>query len=151
MTRVSPRTNFHSSELIRCLVKLGIVEAMGPANAFAEKLAVWIHFTDAITLSSVHNDGSAGEQKIKSKTQFVADATASIELDRVRTILVNSIVESCSPNSGKSLQLPTLEIELPGDLAVAYLPYRQFYEAHQRNIESNLQPLKATVRKALAK
>ena len=152
MTRVLPRTNFHSSKLIRCLADLAITDAVDPGNAFAEKLGLWIHFTDAITLSAVHNDGIASPSKISSNAQTTAHAAASVEFNRIQALLMNSIMESCSPTSGKThIKLPTPTLELPLDLAAAYPPYRRFYEAHQRDMELSIQPLRVNVREAVAK
>jgi len=152
MTRVLPRTNFHSSELIRCLSDLALVDAVDPGNAFAEKLGLWIHFTDAITLSAVHNDSIASTPKIQPEAQVVARAVAGAEFERIRTLLVNSITKSCSPNSGKThIKLPEPIFDLPMDIAAAFVPYRRFYEAHQRDMELSIQPLRINVREAVAK
>lgn len=156
MTRVSPRTNFHSSELLRCLADLAIADAADPGNAFAEKLGLWIHFTDAITLSAVHSDSMAGTAKNRPKMQHgeqvAAHAAVGAEFDRIRAVLVNSIVKSCSPNAGKThIKLPAAEFDLPMNLATAYAPYRRFYEAHQRDMELSIQPLRVNAREAVAK
>lgn len=152
MTRVLPRTNFHSSQLIRCLADLAMVDAVEPGNAFAEKLGLWVHFTDAIVLSAVHNDSHASLSKMHSGAQSVARAAAVAEFDRVRLGLANSIRESCSPNFGRAhITLPVPALELPLDLAAAYVPYRRFYEAHQRDMELRIPPLRVNVREALAK
>lgn len=156
MTRVLPRTNFHSSKLIRCLADLAIVDAADPGNAFAERLGLWVHFTDAITLSAVHNDSIASLSKIQPHMQHdeqvVAHAAASAEFDRIQAVLVKSIMDSCSPNSGKThINLPAPQLELPMDLAAAFVPYRRFYEAHQRDMELSIQPLRTNVREAVAK
>lgn len=159
MTRVSARTNLHSSTLLRCLADLAVVDAVEPGNAFAEKLGLWIHFTDAITLSAVHNDSMASPPKMQPEIQreqheqqFSARVAAGIEFDRIQTSLVHSIMESCSLNPGKThIKLPTPTLELPLDLAAAYAPYRRFYEAHQRDMEPRVQALRNHVREALAK
>ena len=159
MTRVLPRTNFHSSKLIRCLADLGIVDVVEPGNAFAEKLGLWIHFTDAIKLSAVHNDGLGKLPRMQAKTLPDVQSTAQpvaralgVEFDRIRARLVNSITMSCSPNSGKAhIKLPQPKLELPLDLAAAYAPYRRFYDAHQHDMELSIQPLRVNVREALAK
>lgn len=156
MTQVLPRTNFHSSKLIRCLADLAIVDAVDPGNAFAEQLGQWIHFADAITLSAVHNNSIASlpriQPEIQHKEQVVARAAADVEFDRIQTLLMNSIMKSCSPNAGKTyIKLPEPRLELPMDLAAAYAPYRRFYEAHQRDMELSIQPLRINVRDAVAK
>lgn len=152
MTRVLPRTNFHSSKLIRCLADLSIVDAAEPGNAFAEKLGLWIHFTDAITLSAVHGDSMANPSQLQAAAQSVAHPAISIEFERVQAGLVNSIRKSFLPGAGKShMSLPAPTLELPINLAAAYAPYRRFYDAHQRDMELSVRPLRVNAREALAK
>lgn len=150
MTRVLPRTNFHSSKLVRCLADLGIADVVEPGDAFAEQLGLWIHFADAIALSAVHSDSMASPSNIQPAVQVAAHAAA--EFERVKAGLMHSIVKSCSPNSGKThITLPGQEPELPTDMALAYAPYRRFYEAHQRDMALRIQPLRVNVREAVAK
>jgi hypothetical protein len=135
MTRALPRTNFHSSKLIRCLADLSLADAVDPGNAFAEKLGLWIHFTDAITLSAVHSDGIASQPGIRPESQAAAHATAVAEFERIQALLVDSITKSCSLKPGKThIKLPPPPLELPLELATAYPPYRRFYESHQRDM-----------------
>jgi hypothetical protein len=151
MTRVLPRTTFHSSKLIRFLADLAIVDTVEAGNAFAEQLGQWIHFADAITLSAVHNDGMASLPKKQQKERVAAHAAVAAEFDRIQAFLMNSIRNSCSPGRGRShIKLPAPDVEVPLNLATAYAPYRRFYEAHQRDMESSIQPLRLNVRKALA-
>lgn len=150
MTRVLPRTNFHSSKLIRCLADLAIVDAVEPGNEFAEKLGLWIHFTDAIALSAVHNDSIANPPTMPPEAR--SGARVAAEFDRIQAVLVNSIKKSCSPDLSRAhIQLPTPKLELPMELAAAYAPYRRFYEAHQRDMDLSVQALRINVREALAK
>ena len=150
MTRVLPRTSLHSSKFIRCLADLAIADAVEPGNAFAEKLGLWIHFADAIALSAVHSDGIAGLPKTQAPP--AVQAAAGAEFERIQTMLVESIRKSCSPNSSRThIKLPAPELALPINIATAYAPYRRFYEAHQRDIELSIQPLRVNLRAALAK
>ncbi|WP_409482663.1 DUF3348 domain-containing protein [Noviherbaspirillum sp. ST 5-3] len=156
MTRVLPRTNFHSSKLIRCLADLALVDAVEPGNAFAEKLGLWIHFADAISLSAVHSDNNANLPKVQVSMHHdrhvAACAEASAELERIQTFLVNSVMRSFSPRLGRThISLPTPLLELPLDLRAAYATYRRFYESHQRDMESSVQPLRTNIRASLAK
>jgi hypothetical protein len=135
---------------------MAIVDAVEPGNAFAEKLGLWIHFADAITLSAVHNDDIASRPgmhaKIHHEAQTIARAAVGIEFERTQTTLINSIMKSCSPNSGKTaIKLPIPMLALPMDLAAAYAPYRRFYEAHQRDMALSIQPLRVHIRQALGK
>lgn len=152
MARMLPRTNFHSSKLIRCLADLTIVDAVDPGNAFAEKLGQWIHFADAITLSAVHNESIASPPKIQPEAQVAAHAAVTGEFDRIQAFLISSIMKGCSPNPSKAhIKLPTPNLELPMDLAAAYTPYRRFYEAYQRDMELSIQPLRLNIRETVAK
>jgi hypothetical protein len=133
-----------------------MVDAAEPGNGFAEKLGEWVHFADAITLSAVHNDGMASPSKmqhgIQHKLHSAACAAAAAEFDRIQAVLVNSIMQSCSPNPGKThIKLPAPILDLPLDLRAAYAPYGRFYEAHQRDMEMTVQPLRVNVRAVLAK
>ncbi len=155
MTRAFPRTSLHSSKLVRCLADLAILDAIDPGNAFAEKLGLWIHFTDAITLSAVHGNGSAAPQKprlpIRHK-DIAAHAAVDARFKRTRAGLLQAIVRSCSPGPGNThIRLPAPPLELPLDPAAAYKPYRRFYEAHQRDMELSIQPLRINAREAVAK
>ena len=140
------RPHLHSSELSRCLADLSLADLPDPGDAFAEKLSQWIHFTDAITLSAVHKeDASAGKPK-----RLLRGAAAE-EFARVQGLLVKSITESCSSRTVKSpVRLPPAPLDLPSDPGPAWLPYRRFYEAHQRDMELNIQPLRSRLRAALA-
>lgn len=156
MTRALARTNFHSSQLIRCLADLAIVDAADPGDAFAEQLGLWIHFADAIALSAVHSDSMASVPKMQPDIRHAdragAHAAISAEFERIQALLTNSIMKSCSPNSGKMhIKLPEPFVEAPKDIATAYAPYRRFYEAHQRDMEISIQPLRVNVREAVAK
>lgn len=160
MTRMVARTKFHSSKLIRCLADLDIVDPVDAGNAFAEKLGQWIHFADAITLSAVHNSGIADTPTARltmaaspsDAVKAQAAARAAAEFERIQALLIQSIVKSCSPGSAKShIELPEPPVDLPLNLVAAYVPYRRFYEAHQRDMELSIEPLRTNVREAMAK
>jgi hypothetical protein len=143
MTRDLPRTNFHSSQLIRCLAELDLLEGAEPALDFADKLGQWMHFTDAIALSSVLESGMA---KVPAQSTVLREATSvrlTAEFERTSTFMVNSITKSCA-GGNTHIKLPLVEQE------VSYAPYRQFYDAHQRDIELSVEPLRVNLRDALA-
>ena len=159
MTRAQTRTNFHSSRLIRILADLAVIETVEPGAVFAEKLALWVDFADAIQLCAVHNTGVAcgamggamGEAMGEAKGDAIGD-----EFARTRLGLENSITQSCTPGAGKTpLQrptplLPTQPSGLPLEAAIPYEPYRRFHLAHQRDMELNIRPLRSKARAALA-
>lgn len=148
MTRALPSTNFHSSTLLRCLADLALVDAVEAGNGFAERLGEWVHFTDAITLSAVH---ATPANQTASLSSAQAAIQAAEEFNRVQAMLANSITKSFAAPPGKSfIALPVPPSELPVDLGAIYLPYRRFHEAHQRDMELAIQPLRTHVRSVAA-
>ncbi|MDB5853992.1 MAG: hypothetical protein JWR22_2033 [Herminiimonas sp.] len=161
MTRAFPRTSFHSSKLIRCLADLDMVDAVEPGDRFAEKLGLWVNFADAIALSAVHSEGPCGpasgaatvtQPATRAEKQLAQHGAVAAEFDKIQASLVSSITRSFTPSLGKThIKLPAPMLELPLDLRAAYAPYGRFYEAHGRDMEMTIQPLRVNVRAALAK
>lgn len=152
MTRALQRTNFHSSDLIRTLDELAVMNIDEPDGDFAEKLGQWIDFADAITLCAVHNACTAIPPGMKSGAQPFARAAIAQDFDRMRVVLENSIKVSCSPNAGQTrLALPIPKLGTPIEDASAYEPYRRFHLAHQRDMELSVRLLRANVREQIAK
>ncbi|MES2950871.1 MAG: DUF3348 domain-containing protein [Pseudomonadota bacterium] len=144
MTRALTRTNFHSSKLIRTLADLTVLETTGPAVAFGEKLGLWIDFTDAITLTGVHNANPADMQ---AGAQPMAGASLDQEFTKARAGLEGAITKSGAPGHGRAraeLTLPRLDGPL--DDVKAYAPFRRYHLAHQRDMELNVRALRAKVR-----
>ena len=139
MTRALTRTPFHSSQLIRILADLALLDAVEPGGAFAEKLGLWVAFRDAITLSAAL---TASPSATPSGARLVAPAAVRAEFDRVRATLVSAMTKTSSP-------APSLDEPL--DVATGYEPYRRYYLAHQRDMEANIRPLRAKVRGVLLK
>lgn len=143
MTRDLPRTNFHSSQLIRCLAELDLLEGAEPAGDFADELGQWMHFTDAIALSSVLESGMA---KVPAQSPALREATGvrlTAEFERIRAFMVSSITKSCG-GGNTPVKLPLVDLEL------SFAPYRQFYDAHHRDMELSVEPLRVNLRAALA-
>ena len=144
MTRALTRTNFHSSQLIRTLADLSVLDAAGPGVAFGEKLGLWIDFADAIALTGVHNANTLGAA---SAAQIGAGASVHVEFAKTRTSLEGIIAKSSSPNTGRTraeLSLPTLDGPLED--AKAYVPFRRYHQAHQRDMENSVRIVRARVR-----
>jgi hypothetical protein len=148
MTRAPTRTHFHSSRLARVLTDLAVVDAAEAATAFAERLGLWVNYTDAIALYAVHNtsapDTRCGAQAAASRS--MEDAFA-----RTRTSLERAILRSGTPMRGQiGIALPMPQADMPSELNSLYEPYRRYYLAHQREMELQLGSLRASVRGELA-
>ncbi|QYF93338.1 DUF3348 domain-containing protein [Massilia sp. PAMC28688] len=147
MTRILPPSSFHSSQLLRCLADLDLLPGTEPVSDFAQGLGQWLHFTDAIALSSVLD---AGLGAIPSQGQAQLAETAArlaTEFERIQSFMTASIIKSCSPGGAKS----HIKWPLPIEGEVSYVPYRRFYEAHQRDMELSVEPLRVNLRAALAR
>jgi hypothetical protein len=150
MTRALTRTNFHSSQLIRTLADLAVLETTGPAAALGEKLGLWIGFTDAIALTGVLNTGAIEEAPLP--VPSTAGVSLGEEFAKLRSSLENTITKSQAPNSGRmraELTLPKLDAPLED--VKAYAPFRRYHQAHQRDMEVNVRSLRARVREGVAK
>lgn len=151
MTRVAQRTNLNSSRLIRCLADLAVVDTGEARQDFAARLGQWLDVADAITLSSGLSGGGASGAGVPAGEQAEALAGLEAEFARVRTALVKSISESCAPSGGGvRLKFPTPNPGASFESATAYAPYHRFYLTHQRDMDTQIGPLRAQVRKSLA-
>ena len=105
MTRVLTRTHFHSSRLLRTLTDLSAVEVQAPGMAFAEKLGLWVDYTDAIALYAVHNANAAvpGGKRADGQVEEKVDQQAHKQVDiaddfaRIRASLERQIVRTAAP------------------------------------------------------
>jgi hypothetical protein len=148
MTRALTRTHFHSSQLIRTLADLAVLETAGPATAFGEKLGLWIDFADAIALTGVLN---ANNLDARSAVQATAGVSVAEEFAKSRASLEGAIRKSSSPNTGRTraeLSLPTLDEPLED--AKLYTPLRRYHQAHQRDMENSVRSVRARVRDGVA-
>ncbi|MDD2880730.1 MAG: DUF3348 domain-containing protein [Rhodoferax sp.] len=152
MTRVLTRTHLHSSNLIRVLADLTLVDAVEPGGAFAEKLGLWLSLHESIALHAAHNARAASPTALPVGATSVARVTIAEILARTRTSLENAITGCGSPNTSHThIELPDPQPGEPLDTPTAYEPYRRYYQAHQRAIETSVRPLRAAARELLAR
>ena len=152
MTRAFTRTNLHSSRLIRVLNDLALLDAVEPSIAFAEKLGLWLDLNDAITLCAAHNTSTARQQTIPSQVASIQPVAIGDALAALQAGFAISITKGSSPKGGKTrMALPSPKLDDPLEIATAYEPYRRYYLAHQRHMDSSVGPLRARVREVLAK
>ena len=147
MTRALTRTHFHSSQLIRTLADLAVLETTGPAAAFGEKLGLWIDFADAITLTGVLNTNALD---VPTAAQELVGTSVADDFAKARAGLEGVIAKSSSPNTGRTraeLSLPTLDDPL--DDPKVYTPLRRYHQAHQRDMENSVRSLRARVREGV--
>lgn len=133
------RTHFNSSSLIRTLAELEVAGTTEAGAAFAEKLGQWVSFTDAIALSAALNPAPASAPA--TRVPKPSAAHMANEVTKVRASLAHAITQ---PH-----KLPEPPDTSPVS-ADSYEPYRRFYAAHQRDMQTRLAPLRAKMRTALS-
>lgn len=146
MTRALRRTHFHSSSLMRVLSDLALVEHSQAGDAFAEKLGLWVSFTDAITLCAAHNASADNAPPARARTGVAQ------EFARMRAAMEQAISASAAPRTNKTRNpLPVLQSGVPPEAAADFEPYRRYYLAQQRDLEANAATLRSNVRGAAAR
>ncbi len=155
MTRSAPRTPFNSSSLLRCLAELDVLDAGGSGAAFAEQLAHWVSFTDAIALGAVQAPANTTKPDSGAAPGAV-DASLLETLLQARAVLIAPIFQRENPHPNHGPKLAHSPLPSPADTeglapAIAFEPYRRYYLAHQRNIDAGVAPWRARVRAVLHK
>ena len=119
----------------------------------APRLGDWLDFRQAISLHGVLNPKAPAEQAAHTQGTAVLSAEAlTRHVDKVRLQLVQSISQGAPTGSGLTrIDMPPAELDEPSDPKTAYEPYRRFYAAHQRQMESAIRSLRSQVRGQLSK
>ena len=172
---------FNSSALIRLLTERGIVAAAAiPANfdrtertdravkpqSFAEKLGLWLDWTDAIALSAALQAGVVLQRPTAPQASSAAAlpaCTAKAALGQARSDLSHSITASIAASIGEpetadagfTMATPTPRWAAPAPVVPAggaadFSPYRHSHRALQQTMETRISQLRAQVRAALS-
>jgi hypothetical protein len=135
---------------MRVLAELALLETADQGAAFAEKLGLWVAFTDAITLCAAHNASPASAAA--PATQDGARVTAADTFNRARIALEQALIQSATPKGSKARNgLPIPNLQLPINAKSAFEPYRRYYQAQQREMETGVAAVRDQVRAVLAK
>ena len=151
MTQAVLRTHFNISHLIRLLADLVPANAAPSQQEFAQRLGQWVSFTDAMTLYAALNSVAQSARSAQTAAGVSAAlACAHAELARTRTAMVQVIQRSCAAVPGSArIKFPVPPIETGPDIAISYAPFLRFCVTVQREMDSRLGPLRASVRQAL--
>ncbi len=155
MTRALPRAHFNSSRLTRFLTENAMIDAAPVADDVGQKLGDWLNFRHAIALHGVLNPEQqpAAPKPAHLRRAGVMTAEAlTRHVDKVRAQLEQSIAQGAPSGSGLTrIDMPPAELDEPIEPKTAFEPYRRFYAAHQRQMETSLQTLRSQVRGQLSK
>jgi len=153
MTRPLPRAHFNSSRLVRFLTENGMLSAVQTPEDIGQKLGDWLNFRQAIALHGVLNPESPFvHAPHKPRLPAMTFQALSRHVDKVRAQLEESILQGAPPGSGLArIDMPPAELEDPVEPKTAFEPYRRFYAAHQRHMETTLHTLRSQIRSQLGK
>ncbi|TAH47195.1 MAG: DUF3348 domain-containing protein [Betaproteobacteria bacterium] len=152
MAQGLPRTHLNSAGLVRALATLAEADVADSRQSLAERLGDWLDFTQALALFSALN-AAAGEPGAAAATPAATPAAAARRaLAHVRAVLTESIASDGASRAGRSrIDLPVPAAQATAEQAADFEPWRRYYLAHQRDMNANIGPLRASVRTALSR
>lgn len=144
LTPLRPRTPFTGSTLIRLLTDLARPPAAEARQTVAERLSLWLDWTDAIALSAALNGAGAAMAPAADAGASRAGDALFDEFTRVRAGLAESIT------TDGALAAPVPQPDEGTDDVAEFSPYRRRYLAHQQAMVDRIGPLRARVRRVLS-
>jgi hypothetical protein len=144
MTRTLPRSNLHSTQLVRTLLDLDAASLSAPPADLGQALGQWLTFVDANSLSELKFE-YAGQTPTGAAT---GNGTAiEKEFSKLRSSLEADIIQSAETGAnGSRLSLPVPHAQQTTDDSSSYAPYRRYIQAQQQNMEARVRQIRATVR-----
>ncbi len=155
MTRALPRTHLHSSKLVRFLSENAMLDAVQVTEDVGQKLGDWLDFRQAIALHGLLNPEPHAEQPLPAHQRRAGVLTPEAltrHFDKVKAALEQSIAQGAPSGTGLArIEMPPAKLDEPLEPKIAFEPYRRFYAAHQRQMETQVRTLRAQMRGQLAK
>ena len=152
MTKIPPPRPLKGPRLVRFLSDLALADGEVSHQHFSERLGRLIDLPDSIALSRVHGQ-LVTMTSAPGPATSAAVPTESIvaEFLKVRTTLVETIVNSFTPGAGASwLSFPRVTGSTPAEELTSYKRYQLFYANQQREIALRINKLRADVRLAVS-
>jgi hypothetical protein len=146
MVQAPQRTAFSGPTLIRLLARLADVDVTESRQALSDRLSQWIHWTDAIALSTALNGNPPA---VTPGAQAVGSAEEA-ECARVRSALANAIVGGSASAAKRHGSAQTSSHTAPMDDAIDYPAFRQTYLSMQQTMETGIGNLRGRLRVKLA-
>jgi Protein of unknown function (DUF3348) len=145
MVQAPQRTAFSGPTLIRLLARLADVEVTESRQSLSDRLSQWLHWTDAIALSTALS-GNVPAVPPGARAPGSAEET---ECARVRGTLVNAIAGG-APAAKRHGAAKTSAHGAPMDAAVDYAAFRQIYLSMQQTMETGIGNLRSRLRAKLS-
>jgi hypothetical protein len=140
------RTAFSGPALIRLLARLADVEVTESRQSLSDRLSQWLHWTDAIALSTA----LSGNLPAVSSGARAPGSAEETECARVRSTLVNAIAGGASPSAKGRGIAKTSAHDAAMDAAVDYAAFRQIYLSMQQTMETGIGTLRGRLRATLS-
>jgi hypothetical protein len=152
MAAALPSATFSSSSLTRWLADLsqvGVASAAVAPQTLAERLGLWLNWTDAISMSAALNAGVATPAAGGGRDQRPVSGALAAECLRLRAALAHGISLEVSRAVGAARpHASCVEPSLGED--VDFSTYRRAYLAQQGRMESAIAGLRSELRGALS-
>ncbi len=154
MTRALPRAHLHSSRLVHFLTENAMLDAVQATEDVGQKLGDWLDFRQAIALHGLLNPEPQAEQTLPAhlrRAGLMAPEALTRHFGKVKAALEQSIAQGAPSGTGLArIDMPPATLDEPLDPKIAFEPYRRFYAAHQRQMETQVRTLRAQLRGQLA-
>jgi hypothetical protein len=146
MVQAPQRTAFSGPTLIRLLARLADVEVTESRQSLSDRLSQWLHWTDAIALSTA----LGGHVPALAPGAQAAVSAEEADYARVRGTLVNAI-SGGAPSAAKRHQgARTSAHGVSMDAAADYAAFRQIYLSMQQTMETGIGNLRSRLRAKLS-
>ncbi|WP_028352481.1 DUF3348 domain-containing protein [Bordetella petrii] len=147
MVQVPRRTGVSGPALVRLLTRLAHADISESGQSLADRLSLWLGWTDAIALSAVLDSGAQAAPA----GAPASDSAEEDECARLRAALADAI-----DDDGTRARAPILRRgqpvvrETPPDTGTDYAPHRQRYLTLQQTMETRIGQLRSRLRAILA-
>ncbi len=147
-------TSFNSSSLVRLLASLDVAPAADRAQSFAEKLSLWVAWTDAISLSnalgaSAKISARAGANAVQPGSSARVDAVVTqaqrLRRELTESVANDSILSGAKRGNSRSFAAPGAANASDG-VDFDFAAYRRSFYTQQRTMEERISALRADVR-----
>ena len=150
LAREARRLPLTGSTFIRTLAALDDVPAPAAPDAFAQRLAQWLAWTHAFSLSAALGDASvrADAPAFGGEGALAADER---EFARVKAALTRAIADAPAGGAAqRRVGRPLKEAVIPAEPPVDFATHRQRYAKCQLAMETQIVPLRRRLRSTLA-
>ena len=143
------RTPLTGSTFIRTLAALDDASAVDAPDAFAQRLADWLAWTDAFSLSAALGD-AAPRSDVPAFGGIGAFTADERELARVRAALAKAVADAPGGVEPRRPGRPLAGAAAAGEMPADFASHRQRYARCQLAMETQIVPLRRRLRATLA-